>query len=33
MDTLYPTVLDPDETEDDDYEQTLEFKVFTIILF
>lgn len=26
METLYPTILDPDE--DEDYEQTVEFKVF-----
>lgn len=27
MDTLYPSILDPDEAEDEDYEQTVEFKV------
>jgi len=31
MDTLYPTILDPDEIEDEDYEQTVEFKVLTTI--
>lgn len=33
MDTLYPTILDPDESEDEDYEQTVEFKVLIKILF
>ncbi|XP_027853547.2 kinetochore protein NDC80 homolog [Aphis gossypii] len=28
MDTLYPTILDPDESEDEDYEQTVEFKMY-----
>jgi len=32
MDTLYPTILDPDESEDEDYEQTVEFKVFNTLL-
>lgn len=32
MDTLYPTILDPDESEDEDYEQTVEFKVLIKIL-
>jgi hypothetical protein len=33
MDTLYPTMLDPDVSEDEDYEQTVEFKVIITILF
>lgn len=28
MEALYPTVLDPDEVEDEDYEQTVEFKTY-----
>jgi len=27
MDTLFPSFLDPDEAEDEDYDQTVEFKV------
>lgn len=27
MEALYPTFFDPDEVEDEDYEQTVEFKV------
>jgi len=27
MDALFPSILDPDEVEDEDYEQTVEFKV------
>ncbi|XP_050522455.1 kinetochore protein NDC80 homolog isoform X2 [Daktulosphaira vitifoliae] len=28
METLYPSILDPDEIEDEDYEQTVEFKMY-----
>lgn len=28
MESLYPSVLDPDEAEDEDYEQTIEFKTY-----
>ncbi|XP_050440455.1 kinetochore protein NDC80 homolog [Adelges cooleyi] len=28
METLYPSIIDPDEVEDEDYEQTVEFKMY-----
>lgn len=33
MDTLYPSILDPDAAEDEDYQQTVEFKVYFYIKF
>lgn len=27
MESLYPSILDPDEREDEDYQSTIEFKV------
>jgi len=27
MESLYPTILDPDEVDSEEYEQTVEFKV------